>query len=119
MKRINLFLKIYLAFWLTILITVSVLVYLDRLMTTEPMIKHWEDTIDKTVSFYAEQSAVIYDHDGDLFKNGIQRLEQTTGTKAYLFNEKGVEVTGRTVRQDIREQVSLAFQKTTLIRTCF
>ncbi len=113
MKRINLFIKIYLCFWLTIVITVGVFVYLERLVTTEPVIKHWRNTVERTVSFYAEEAAAIYDRDGgDLLKNYFRRLEKATGIKAFLFNEKIMEVTGETVRKDIREQVSLACEKT-------
>jgi len=113
MKRINLFIKIYLSFWLTIVITVSVFVYLERLVTTEPVIKHWRNTVERTVSFYAEEAAAIYDRDGgDFLKNYFRRLEKATGIKAFLFDENKMEVTGETVRKDIREQVSSACEKT-------
>lgn len=80
-------------------------------MTTEPVIKHWQNTVDKTVSFYAEEAVAIYDRDGaGLLNNYFQRLEKATGIKAFLFKDHGKEVTGKTVRNDIREQVSLAFQ---------
>lgn len=112
MQRINLFIKIYLGFWLTIVITVGAFVYLDRLMTTEPMIRHWQNTVDKTVSFYAGEAAAIYDRDGaDALKNYFQRLEKATRIKAYLFKERGLEITGQTIREDIKQQASLAFQK--------
>jgi signal transduction histidine kinase len=112
MKRLNLFLKIYLSFWLTIVITVGAFVYLDRMMTTEPVIMHWQKTVDKTVSFYAEEAAAIYDRDGaKVLENYFHRLEKATGIEAFLFNESGREVTGKPVRKDILEQTLLAFQK--------
>jgi len=120
MKHIGLFIRIYLGFWLTIVIVVGVFIYMERLMTTEPMIKQWQKTIDNSVSFHAEEAAAIYERDGrDTLKNYFQRLEKTTGMKAYLLNEKGIEVTGQTLREDIRKQVFLAFQQTspTYLRT--
>lgn len=112
MKRINLFIKIYLGFWLTVIVIVGAFVYLDRLMTTEPMIKHWQNTMDNTVSFYAQEAAAIYDRDGaDSLKNYFRRLEKATGIKAYLFKEKGAEISGQAVREEIRQLASSAFQK--------
>jgi len=113
MKNISLFIKIYLGFWLTIVIVVGVFIYAERLLTTEPMIRQWQKTIDNSVFFHAEEAAAIYEREGrDKLKNYFKRLEKATGMKAYLLNEKGIELAGQTLREDIRKQVFLAFQQT-------
>jgi len=108
MRQTSLFFKIYLGFWLTIIVTGGAFFYLERLIITKPMLKQWNRTLDKTIQFYAEESASIYKRDGaDGVKKYFVRLEKATGVQAYFFDEKGSEVTGRSVHHDIREQAAL------------
>lgn len=108
MKKTNLFVKIYLGFWLTLLVTAGAFFYLERLLVTTPMINQWQSNMDQTVQFYAKESARQYERGGvPLLQKYFTDLERATGIRAYLLDEKGTELTGRIVDKDIEHQISI------------
>ena len=107
MKRTSLFFKIYLGFWLTIIVTVVPFFFIERMIFIKPLVKEWHHRMDTIVQFQAEESFAIYQHNGaDALNTYFTRLEKATGVKAYLFTDKGIEVTGKAVPDAIRGQLS-------------
>jgi two-component system sensor histidine kinase CpxA len=103
MPRINLFIKIYLCFLLTMVFTMGMMIYLDRLTGSGPMIDRLRDNISRSLSFYGQEAVGIFEREGPQgLKEFINRLERSTGIRAFLFDEKGNEITGRTETADIR-----------------
>jgi two-component system sensor histidine kinase CpxA len=103
MPKINLFIKIYLCFLLTIVFTIVMMICLDRLTGSGPMINRLRHDVSRFISFYAQESVSIFEREGlQGLKDFINRLEQSTGIRAFLFDEKGNEITGRTETADIK-----------------
>lgn len=103
MPKINLFIKIYLCFLLTIIFTIGVVFILDRLTGSGPMIDHLRHDISRFLAFHAQESVSIVEREGvQRVQNFIDHLEQSTGIKAFLFDGKGNEITGRPENKDIK-----------------
>jgi two-component system sensor histidine kinase CpxA len=103
MPKINLFVKIYLCFLLTIVFTIGLIICLDTLTGSGPMINRLRHDVSRFLTFYAHESISIFERDGlQGLKEFINRLEQSTGIRAFLFDEKGNEITGRTATADIK-----------------
>jgi two-component system sensor histidine kinase CpxA len=102
MPKINLFIKIYLCFLLTIIFTMGMMIVLDRLTGSGPMIDRLRHDIGRSLSFHGQEAVSILEREGfQGLKDFINRLERSTGVRAYLFDEKGNEITGRTENADI------------------
>ncbi len=107
MKRFGLFLKIYLSFLLTTIVIVSTFVYLDHLTGSGPMIRHWRQTVGKTISFYGTEAVRIYDQEGaPSLKDFFSRLEKATGVQAFLFDKAGHEISGRPMSGKTKEMIA-------------
>ena len=103
MPKINLFIKIYLCFLLTIIFTMGMMIVLDRLTGSGPMIDRLRHDISRSLSFHGHDAVSIFEREGlQALKDFINRLEKTTGIRAFLYNEKGIEITGRTETADIK-----------------
>ena len=101
--KINLFIKIYIGFLLTIIFTILMMICLDRLTGSGPMIDRLRRDVSRSLSFYAQESVSVFEHNGlQELNNFIKRLERSTNIQAYLFDEKGNEITGRTEPDDIK-----------------
>jgi len=104
MPKINLFLKIYLCFLLTIIFTMGMMICLDRLMGSGPMIDRLRHDIGRSLSFYGQETVNILEHDGlPALKDFINRLERSTGIRGFLFDKNGNEITGRTENVNIKK----------------
>jgi len=109
MKKTSLFIKIYLGFWLTIIVTVVPFFFVERMIFIKPMVKEWHNRVDMIVQFHAKECVDIYRRDGaKAVIDYFARLENATGIKAYLFTDNGKEVTGRTVPEIILRHASAA-----------
>lgn len=97
MPKNNLFIKIYIGFLLTIIFTIGIMICLDRLTGSGPMINRLRHDVGRSLSFYAQESVSVFENDGlQALKDFIKRLERSSGMRAYLFDEKGNEITGQT-----------------------
>lgn len=102
--RINLFIKIYFSFWLTMLFMIASMVYVDRLTESEPRIEGWRLTAGRSISFYAQEAVSIFEKEGvQGLEKFFGRLENSTGIKAFILDSQGRDVTGRTVSAAIRD----------------
>ncbi len=109
MPKFNLFIKIYLSFLLTIIFAMVMMTFLERLAGSGPMIDHLRHDVGRSLSFYAQESVSIFGREGlKGLIDYIKRLEKSTGTRAFFFDEKGHEMTGRAVTADIEEIATLA-----------
>jgi two-component system sensor histidine kinase CpxA len=103
MPKINLFLKIYLCFLLTIVFTIVMMICLDWLTGSGPMINRLRRDVSRSLSFYAQESVSIFERESlQGLKDFNSRLERSTGIRAFLYDEKGNELTGRTETADIK-----------------
>ena len=103
MPKFNLFIKIYLGFLLTIIFTMGMMICLDRLTGSGPMIDRLRHDISRALSFYGQEAVGIFEREGlPGLKNFINRLEKSTGIRAFLFDEKGNEITGSTETAGIK-----------------
>ena len=104
MKKFGLFIKIYLGFLLTTIAIVGATVYLDHLTGSGPEIWHWQQTVNKTVSFYSSESLRIFDKDGPgALKAFLDRLEKATGIRGFLLDAAGNEISGREMPTDVKK----------------
>ena len=102
MKKYNLFLKIYLGFWLTTIVMIGAVIYLERLTGSGPVISHWRHTAGRSMSFYGGEAIRIFDAEGASGLGAFfKRLEKATGIRAFLFDSEGREVTGRAIKGSI------------------
>ncbi len=107
MKKTSLFIKIYMGFWLTIVVTAVPFFFIERMIFIKPMMKEWHSRVDMIIQFHARESADIYSRNGsEALSAYFVRLEKATGIKGYLFDEKRNEVTGQAVPREIRLQIS-------------
>lgn len=84
----------------------GMMILLDRLTGSGPMIDRLKHDIGRTLSFYAEESVSIFEREGAQgLKDFINRLERSSGVKAFFFDNKGNEVTGRTETSEMKEIV--------------
>ena len=114
MKRFSLFIKIYLSFLLITIIVATALVYLDHLTGSGPVIKHWQQTVDRTLLFYGGEAVRIYDHEGaPALKDFFTRLEGATGIRGFLFDSEGVEISGRAIDNDVKKMALAAVNHST------
>jgi two-component system sensor histidine kinase CpxA len=103
MPKINLFVKIYLCFLLTIIFTMAMMICLDRLTGSGPIIDRLRHDIGRTLSFYGQEAVNVLEHEGfPALKEFNNRLETTTGIRGFLFDRNGKEVSGRTENRTIK-----------------
>lgn len=97
MLKNNLFIKIYLSFWITTIFMIASMVYMDRLTESGPRIEGWRLTAGRSISFYAQEAVSVIEKDGvPGLEEFFGRLESSTGIRAFIFDPRGREVTGRT-----------------------
>jgi len=97
MPKNNLFIKIYLSFWITTIFMIASMVYMDRLTESGPRIEGWRLTAGRSISFYAQEAVSIFKKEGvQGLEEFFGRLRSTTDINAFIFDSQGREVTGRT-----------------------
>lgn len=96
MVKNNLFIKIYIGFLLTTVITITTMVLLDRLAGSGPTIDRLRHNVDNSLSFYSHESIRIFEEEGpQKLVDYLNRMERSSGVKSFLFDSEGKEVTGR------------------------
>lgn len=102
MPKNSLFIKIYLSFWITTVFMIASMVYMDRLTESGPRIEGWRLTAGRSISFYAQEAVSIFEKEGVAgLEEFFGRLEGSTGIKAFIFDARNREVTGRTASKAI------------------
>ncbi len=91
----SLFLKIFLSFWLTVVLVGAAWVITWNLQP-EVVVSRWRAMMGGATSLYAQSSAEEMDHYG---RAGVlayfQRLESTTNIRAYLYDEQSQLIAGK------------------------
>src|SRR6185436_558791 len=100
----SLFLKIFLWFWLAMAL-VS-LAFFIVVVTTKPEQpgppRH--EFFNNTVAVHAQAASEIFERDGQAALTGyLERVEQKTHIRAFLFTERGEEVSGRSAPPEIKQ----------------
>jgi len=91
----TLFLKIFVAFWLTMALTIAVFYLMFRISNAESLPERaTHGAFGETLTLYAESMVRVYE------REGLQALEQVTrrafkesGTETFLFDEEGRPIT--------------------------
>jgi two-component system sensor histidine kinase CpxA len=91
----SLFLKIFLIFWLTMVVVGAVLIYTWGLQP-EVIVSRWRGATSDAAALYAQSAAEELDRYGMVaLNNYFQRLEQSSHIHAALFDENGQPIAGK------------------------
>lgn len=97
----SLFVKLFLWFWLTMVI-VAVALFLSNVMTSQSTPRSMLDVMQ--LGMNAQKSAEIFERHGQpALATYLQQIEQSSHTTAFLFNERGEELSGRVAAEQIKE----------------
>lgn len=117
MIRNNLFIKICLSFWFTTLFMIGSVVTVDWLTETGPFhsprhslhLPQHPPASDAALALQGQTGVWVLEHEGiSSLRDFVDRLYETTGSRAYYFDGKGAELTGRTGPRGIEELAALA-----------
>src|SRR5215216_2094013 len=98
----SLYLKIFIWFWLAMIIINVVLFAAVALTRPTPTRRSWRDLAQTGPN--AQRAAEIYEQSGPgALSAALQATEKATGVSATFFDENGKELSGRTVPQKARE----------------
>jgi two-component system sensor histidine kinase CpxA len=99
----SLFLKVFLWFWLAMVIVIGALAVTSYLTRTEQSF-HPPQFIDAVLSAYARNAAEAYEQGGaSRLEAYLQHVERETGVRMQLFDARGAELTGREAATAERE----------------
>jgi two-component system, OmpR family, sensor histidine kinase CpxA len=105
----SLYLKIFIWFWLAMIIINVVLFAAVALTRPTPTRRSWRDLTQ--VGPNAQKAAEIYDQSGAAALTGaLQATEKSSGVSATFFDENGNELSGRTIPPGARDLVAKALE---------
>lgn len=91
----SLFLKVFLWFWLAMVLVIGALVITSYFTRREPAMRP-PQFIEGIVSAYSRMAVETFERDGaSALSSYLQRLERETDVRAYLFDQNGSELAGR------------------------
>ena len=91
----SLFLKIFLIFWVTLVVVGAVLIYTWGIQP-EVIVSRWRGATSDAVALYAQSAAEELDRYGMVaLNNYFQRLEVSSHIRAALFDENGQPIAGK------------------------
>jgi signal transduction histidine kinase len=107
----TLYIKIFLWFWLAMVLVIATLVFSIGL-TQSKVANAREEEMDRTlVPLLAERSAKIYEKQGrTALSADIANMHAPRGSQAYFFNEDAQEVLGQTLRSETNSMIQRARQ---------
>ena len=107
----GLFLKIFLWFWLAMSLVGGVFVLSVELTRSRPEMPKRRELVGSALSFHAERGAEIVERGGQsALRDYLDRLEQTSGIRAAVFDARGKELSGGRVSVQIGKLVARAQQ---------
>jgi signal transduction histidine kinase len=90
----SLFFKIFLSFWLTVLL-IGLAVYVTWIIQPEVVVSRWRSVTGEALDFYAQSAVEIADRQGPAsLTEYFNRLERNTKIHAALLDENGAPVAG-------------------------
>ena len=96
MFRNNLFIKICLSFWLTTLFMIGAVVTVDWLTETGPFHSERHPIHGSPLAVHGQAFAWILEHEGvSSLRDFADRLYESTGIRAYFFDQSGSDLTGK------------------------
>ena len=105
----SLFLKIFVWFWLAMALVSAALLTAVALTESHQVDMRWRQTTGTAVRVYAETAAQMYEREG---QGGLviylQRVEQTAQIETRIYDERGVEVSGRAATQETKHLADIA-----------
>ncbi|MGO9145885.1 MAG: ATP-binding protein [Desulfomonilia bacterium] len=111
MPKLNIFIKIYLWFWIATTLIVGTLISFDRLTQSGPMIHHLQNTIGVTLSLYGQMAAEYHLHgDHAALAKLTDQLKSSSRIDAYVLDDNNQEITNRTLPPDAKALLGQARQ---------
>ncbi|MDQ3255255.1 MAG: ATP-binding protein [Acidobacteriota bacterium] len=105
----SLFLKIFVWFWLAMALIGVALMIAIEITQSDPVEARWRDMTGTAVRIYAQTATEMYERDGpDALVLYLQRVEQTAQMRARVFDERGVEVSGRGTTPETKRLADVA-----------
>jgi len=96
MLKNNLFVKICLSFWLTTLFMIGAVLTVDWMTETGPFRSPHHRMPGGPYALHGQAYAWILEHEGvSSLRAFANRLYETTGIREHIFDEKGVDLTGK------------------------
>jgi len=93
--RRTLFLKIFVAFWLTMALTIAVFYLMFRISSAESLPERaTRGAFGETLTLYSESMVRIYEREGQqALEQFVHRAFKESGTETFLFDEEGRAIT--------------------------
>jgi two-component system sensor histidine kinase CpxA len=94
----SLFIKIFISFWLTIALTIGVLIFMARISNSETFPERaGRGPVREGLTLYSEAAVRIYEHEGaQALEKFVQRSLSESGTEVFLFDGEGRPITPAT-----------------------
>ena len=110
MLKNGIFVKIYLCFWLTIILVLTTQIVLDRVNDSSPF-NRMKHHIDSSLALYG-QAALAYHLTGNsqAVVSLTDQFKATNGLEAYIVDEAFIKPDGSPVAPNIRDLASQAFR---------
>ncbi|HEX6185946.1 MAG TPA: ATP-binding protein [Pyrinomonadaceae bacterium] len=106
----SLFLKVFLWFWLAMVVVIGVFALTTHLTRSEPDFRP-PRFIEAVLSNYGRDAASAYESGGaEALEAYLRRVERETGIRMLLFNGGGRELTGHQVPETVRDTVARVAQ---------
>jgi two-component system sensor histidine kinase CpxA len=97
----SLFLKIFLWFWLAMMLMAATIIVSALTTQSGPVMAQWRQASGRALALYGQTATEIFHRDGQpALLAYFERLDQSAGIRAFLFNERGEEVSGRAAPSD-------------------
>ncbi|MFL6254794.1 MAG: ATP-binding protein [Pyrinomonadaceae bacterium] len=99
----SLFLKVFLWFWLAMVVVITTFAVTTHLTRTQEMF-HPPQFVEAVLSGYARHAAAAYERDGAAgLEVYLSNAKEETGARNQLFDASGAELTGADAPQPVRE----------------
>jgi signal transduction histidine kinase len=109
MLKNNLFVKIYLSFWLTMIFMIGSMLAMDWLTDTGPFRYKRPPEHGNPLSIQGHAAIWVFEHEGkDSLKHYLANLRTDTGETAWLFDGNGLECTDAQTSEEAKQLVRLA-----------
>ncbi|HET6488983.1 MAG TPA: ATP-binding protein [Syntrophales bacterium] len=110
MLRNSLFIKICLSFWLTTLFMIGAVLMVDWLTETGPFRSKRALIHGNPLTVAAHMAVWVFEHEGGpSLQKYVGQLEESAGTRAWLYDKNGLELSGAPGSPEARELAALAF----------
>jgi signal transduction histidine kinase len=99
----SLFLKVFLWFWLAMVVVITTFAVMTHLTRSQEMFRP-PQFIDAVLSVYGRNAVAAFERDGAAgLEENLRRVKEETGARSQLFDAGGAELTGADAPQRVRE----------------